>query len=77
MKKRIRYIFVATLIAFLIWLAGELILMFRFPDSGLTAARIWAIAVVVFTCIWNLLHFYRAAKKQREEKKNEEYKSVY
>ena len=72
MKKRIRYIFFATLIAFLIWIAGELILMFKFPESGLTAARIWAIVVVVFTCIWNLLHFYRAAKKQREEKKNEE-----
>lgn len=77
MKKRIRYIFVATLIAFLIWLTGELILMFKFSESGLAAARIWAIAVVILTCLWNLLHFYRAAKKEREEKKNEEYKSVY
>ena len=41
MKARIRYIFIVTAIAFVIWLIGELILMFKFPASGLLAARIW------------------------------------
>lgn len=77
MKQRIRYIFVVTLIAFIIWLAGELILMLKFPDSGLTVARIWVIAVVSGACLWNLMHFYRAEKKKREEKANEEYKGIY
>ena len=77
MKAHIRYIFIVTLIAFVIWLIGELILMFKFPDSGLLAARIWVITVLVSACIWNLMHFYRAAKKEREEKENEEYKGIY
>ena len=77
MKQRIRYIFIVTLIAFVIWVIGELILMLKFPSSSLLAARIWAIAVIVVTCIWNLVHFYRAEKKKREEKENEEYKGVY
>ena len=77
MKQRFKYIFVVTLIAFIIWVIGELILMFRFPESGLLAARIWVIAVLVCACTWNLMHFYRAAKKEREDKENEEYKGVY
>lgn len=77
MKARIRYIFIVTAIAFVIWLIGELILMFKFPDSGLLAARIWVITVLVSACIWNLMHFYRTAKKEREEKENEEYKGIY
>lgn len=77
MKQRIRYIFVVTLIAFIVWVIGELILMLKFPESGLTAARVWAIVIFVSTCIWNLMHFYRVEKKKREDKANEEYKSVY
>ena len=77
MKARIRYIFLATLAAFAIWFAGQLILMLGFPDSSLLASRIWAIAVVVLTCIWNLMHFYRKAKKKREDEDNENYKGVY
>lgn len=77
MKQRVLYIFVVSLIAFLIWIGGELILMFRFPDSSLTAARIWAIAVFTAACIWNLMHFFRKAKKKREDEANEKYKSVY
>lgn len=77
MKARIRYIFFATLIAFIIWVIGELILMFKFPNSTLTAARIWALVVLISTCIWNVQHFRRQAKKEREDKENEEYKSVY
>ena len=71
MKQRIRYIFIVT------WLVGEIIIMVQFPESSLTVARIWAIAVFLLTCIWNLAHFYRVEKKKREEKANEEYKSVY
>lgn len=77
MKQRILYIFVVTLIAFVIWVAGELILMLEFPESGLTAARIWVIAVVTAAAVWNLVHFYRAEKKKREDKANEEYKGIY
>ena len=77
MKQRIRYIFIVTLIAFIIWFIGQLILMFKFPDSGLLASRIWVIIVLATACIWNLMHFYRAAKKKREEKDNEEYKGIY
>ncbi|MBR4199719.1 MAG: hypothetical protein IKQ91_00385 [Oscillospiraceae bacterium] len=77
MKQRIRYIFIVTLIAFVIWFVGEIIIMVQFPESSLTVARIWAIAVFLLTCIWNLAHFYRVEKKKREEKANEEYKSVY
>lgn len=77
MKQRVRYIFVVSLIAFLIWIGGELILMFRFPESTLTTARVWAIAVFTATCLWNLMHFYRKSKKKREDEANENYKSVY
>ena len=77
MKQRIRYIFLATLVAFIIWFAGQLILMLEFPDSTLWTSRIWAIAVVVLTCIWNLVHFYRKNKKKREDEENENYKGVY
>lgn len=77
MKQRFRYIFAVTLIAFIIWIIGQLILMFVFPSSGLTAARIWVIAVVTCACIWNLMHFYRAEKKKREDKANEDYESLY
>ena len=77
MKQRVLYIFTVSLIAFLIWIAGELLLMIRFPESSLTTARIWAIAVFTAACIWNLTHFYRKAKKKREDEANENYKSVY
>ncbi len=77
MKARIRYIFIVTLIAFVIWMIGQLILMLKFPSSGLLIARIWVIVVLVGACVWNLMHFYRIAKKKREEKENEEYKGIY
>ena len=75
--KKILYIFLVTLIAFVIWAAGEAMLMFVFPESGLTAARVWVISVVVLACIWNCVHFYRAEKKQKEDEENENYKGVY
>jgi lysylphosphatidylglycerol synthetase-like protein (DUF2156 family) len=77
MKKRIIYCFVSTLIAFIVWLAGELILMFVFPESTFLAARVWVIAVLLTACIWNLMHFRRAEKKKREDEENENYKGVY
>lgn len=77
MKKQILYIFVVTAIAFVIWLGGELILMFKFPESTLTTARIWIIAVFASACIWNIVHFRRAEKKRREDEENDNYKGVY
>ena len=77
MKKRILYIFIVSLAAFLLWLAGELILTFDFPDSSLTASRVWVITVLAAACIWNLVHFRRVDKKKREDEENENYKGVY
>ncbi len=77
MKKRVLYIFVVTLIAFVIWLVGQLILTFDFPESSLTASRVWVITVVAAACIWNLVHFRRIEKKKREDEENENYKGVY
>ena len=77
MKKQILYIFVVCLIAFVIWVIGELILMLKYPESTLTTARIWAIAVFGSACIWNIVHFRRKEKKQREDEENDNYKGVY
>ena len=77
MKKRILYIFVVSLIAFVIWLAGQLILTFDFPESSLTASRVWVITVLAAASVWNLVHFHRAEKKKREDEENENYKGVY
>ena len=75
--KKIKYIFVVCLIAFAIWLAGEAVLMFVFPESTLTAARVWVIAVFSAACIWSIVHFFREDKKKKEDQENENYKSVY
>ena len=56
---------------------GERIAVRKRPDSGLLAARIWVIVVLISAVIWDLVHFYRAAKKEREDKDNEEYKGIY
>ena len=77
MKKRILYCMVVTLIAFAVWLAGQLILMLDFPDSSLAVSRGWAVTVLVAACIWNLAHFRRLEKKKREDEENENYKGVY
>lgn len=77
MKQRIKYTVIASVIGFLIWLVGELLLMFKFPDSSLTTARLWAIFVFAGTCTWSVVHFRRAEKKKREDEENENYKGVY
>ena len=75
--KAIKYIFLVCLAAFVIWVIGELMLMFVFPESSLTAARVWVIVVFVSACIWNIRHFYKAEKKKKEDEENENYKGVY
>ncbi|MBP0971595.1 MAG: hypothetical protein IKX57_01475 [Oscillospiraceae bacterium] len=77
MKKRIVYCAVVTMIAFAVWLAGQLILMLDFPESSLAVSRGWAITVLAAACIWNLAHFRRLEKKKREDEENENYKGVY
>ena len=77
MKKRILYIFLVTLVSFVIWVIGEAILFIRFPDSSMTAARVWVIAVLVGACVWSTVHFRRAEKKRREDEENDHYKGVY
>lgn len=75
--KQIKYIVLTCVIAFVIWLAGQAVLMFGFPESTLTAARVWVIFVVVGTCVWNIRHYFRAERKKKEEEENDNYKGVY
>ena len=77
MKKRLLSIFLSTLAAFLIWLAGQVILMVKFPESSMLVSRIWVIAVVVLACVWNVVRHFRNEKKRREDEENENYKGVY
>jgi len=51
--------------------------MFAFPDSTMTAARIWVIAVFSAACAWSIAHFIREDKKREEEEENDNYKGVY
>ena len=75
--KKILYIFIVCVIAFLVWAAGQAMLMFVFPESGMTASRVWVISVLAVACTWNCVHFYRVEKKQKEDEENENYKGVY
>ena len=77
MKKRIIYTVLASVVGFLIWLVGQLLLMFKFPESSLLTARLWIIFVFTGTCTWTCVHFHRAEKKKREAEENENYKGVY
>ncbi len=76
-KEHIKYIFIVCVIAFIIWIIGEAILMFAFPDSTMTAARVWVIAVFSAACAWSIAHFIREDKKREEEEENDNYKGVY
>ena len=38
-KEHIKYVVIVTVIAFVIWLVGEVILMVAFPLSSMTTAR--------------------------------------
>ena len=77
MKKRILTTFLTTLVAFLIWLIGQIILMLKFPDSSMLVSRIWVITVVVLACVWDIARHFRNEKKRREDEENENYKGVY
>ncbi|MBQ6039980.1 MAG: hypothetical protein K5705_16615 [Oscillospiraceae bacterium] len=77
MKKRILHAFLISLVVFIVWLVGQIILMHDFPESTLRTSRIWAIMMAAAACIWNLLHYRRTEKKKREDEENENYKGVY
>ena len=77
MKQRTKYIIFASVVGFLVWLVGELLLMFKFTESDLWMHRLWVIAVFTGTCIWSIMHFHHAEKKKREDEENENYKGVY
>lgn len=77
MKQRTKYIVFASVVGFLIWLVGELLLMFKFTESDLWMHRLWAIAIFTGTCIWSIMHFHHVEKKKREDEENENYKGVY
>ena len=74
---RIKYIIIVSVIAFVIWFIGEIILMTAFPESTMTAARVWAVAVFSAACAWSVSHFIREDKKREEEEENDNYKGVY
>ncbi|MBR3267934.1 MAG: hypothetical protein IKI58_04300 [Oscillospiraceae bacterium] len=71
------YMFVVCFVAFLIWLAGILIMLFKFEGISWTTVRIWSAVIFIAACVWNCVHFYRKEKKEREEEENENYKGVY
>ncbi len=77
MKKRILYMFVVSMIAFVIFILGIAVILFRFDNPSWTVIRVWAIMVFVAACAWNCIHFYRKEKKKREDEENDNYKGVY
>ena len=77
MKGRILYMFVVSFVAFMIFILGLVVILFKFEEATWTTVRVWAGMVFAAACIWNLVHFYRKQKKEREEKENENDKGVY
>lgn len=76
-KKRLLYIFVVSLIAFVIWIIGEFAIAKFIPDATMAISRGWVIIVFSAACVWSLIRFYREDKKAKEEEENENYKSLY
>lgn len=76
-KKRLIYIFVVSLIAFVIWIAGEFVIARFIYDATMTISRVWVVVVFSAACAWSLFRFYREDKKAKEEEENENYKSLY
>ncbi|MDD5946353.1 MAG: hypothetical protein PUC41_00950 [Oscillospiraceae bacterium] len=76
-KKRLLYIFVVSLIAFVVWIIGEFIIARWIPDATMAISRAWVIIVFTAACAWSLIRFYREDKKAKEEEENENYKSLY
>lgn len=77
MKRKILYMFVVSLIGFMIFVLGLVVILFKFDDPSWTTIRIWALMVFIAACIWNGMHFYRKDKKKREDEENDNYKGVY
>lgn len=76
-KDHIKYVVFVCVVAFAIWLVGQIILMVAFPESSLTAARVWVIFVFGAACVWSIVHMIREDKKQQEDEENDNYKGVY
>ncbi|MBE6846758.1 MAG: hypothetical protein IJC75_02085 [Oscillospiraceae bacterium] len=76
-KKRLLYIFVVSLIAFVIWIIGEFIIARFIPDATMAISRGWVVIVFSAACAWSLIRFHREDKKAKEEEENENYKSIY
>ena len=76
-KEHIKYVVFVCVIAFAVWLVGEIILIFAFPESSMAVARGWVIAVFSTACVWSIVHMVREDKKQQEDEDNDNYKGVY
>ncbi len=76
-KKRFIYIFVVSLIAFVVWLVGEFIIAKCIPDATMAISRAWVVIVFSAACAWSLVRFYREDKKAKEDEDNENYKGIY
>lgn len=76
-KKRFIYIFIVSLIAFVIWLVGEFLIAKLIPDATMTISRVWVVLVFSAACIWSLIRFHREDKQAKEEEDNENYKGIY
>ena len=75
--ERIKYIAIVCLIAFVIWLIGQAILVFCFPNASMTVARLWVVLVFGVACGWSMAHFIREDNRKQEEEDNDNYKGVY
>ena len=76
-KERYRYVFFVSLIAFGIWLFGEILIAVLFPEATMTASKVWVVVVFSAACAWSLIRFHREDKRREEEKENENYKGIY
>lgn len=74
-RQKFFYIFFTSLIAFAVWIAGEVVIIYN--GLSMTLARIWIVAVFITACAWSLVHFYRVERKAKEDKENDDYKGVY
>lgn len=76
-KHHVKYIVKVCLIAFAVWVVGEAVLLFAFPEVSMTIARLWVIGVFGAACIWSIVHLVREENKEIEDEENDNYKGVY
>ncbi len=74
-KSHIVYMVLVSLVAFIVWLIGEIIIIS--VGLSMTVAKIWIVAIFGGACVWSIRHFIREDRKAKEEEENDNYKGVY